>query len=159
MVYFSFCQARSKAGYENETLPLELEIIRQLTFSSSVARLSVVTRHLGTRHFQVFTKGAPEKIEELCRKETIPDDFQDKLQELTMSVFRVIGLAMRDLNKEISWTKVNKMKRHELETDLCFLGFLVMQNMLKPQTRGVLCELSNAVKQFWSIKKVKLYYH
>lgn len=130
--------------YVKETLPLELGIIRQLTFSSSLARMSVVTRELGGHHFQVFTKGAPEKIEELCSEETIPDDFQSKLQELTMCGFRVIGLATKDLNKDISWGKVNKMKRPELETDLTFLGFLVMQNMLKPQTSQVLAELTNA---------------
>jgi len=133
-----------ETGIKVDSLPLELGIIRQLTFSSSLARMSVVTRELGAQHFQVFTKGAPEKIEELCRGETIPIDFKSKLQELTMSGFRVIGLATKDLNRDISWTKVNKMKRPELETDLTFLGFLVMQNMLKPQTSQVLTELTNA---------------
>ena len=55
--------------------PYEVGIIRQFTFSSSAARMSVITRALNDDHFNVYTKGAPERIEELCLPSTLPLDF------------------------------------------------------------------------------------
>jgi len=45
-------------------------IVRQFTFSSSLQRMSVVTRHIGGKHFDVYTKGSPEMIASLSRRDT-----------------------------------------------------------------------------------------
>jgi cation-transporting ATPase 13A3/4/5 len=121
--------------------PHEVGIIRQFTFSSSVARMSVITRALGDNHFHVFTKGAPEKMEDLCLPHTLPPDFHDNLKTLTLKGYRVIGLAHRRLPLEINWLKAQKMKRDQAEKNLVFLGFLIMQNTLKPETTPVIEEL------------------
>ena len=46
--------------------------------------MSVITRSLGENHFDVFTKGAPEKLEELCLPHTLPHDFHANLKHLTL---------------------------------------------------------------------------
>ena len=135
---------QNQEGNEDQNLPYEVGIIRQFTFSSSTARMSVITRTLGDDHFHVFTKGAPEKLEELCLSETIPVDFHSRLKSLTLKGYRVIGLAHKKLPPEINWLKVQKMKRDQAEKDLIFLGFLIMQNTLKPQTTPVIRELLQA---------------
>lgn len=127
-----------------DDLPLEIGITRQFTFSSTLARMSVIVRKLGMRNFTVFTKGAPEKIEELCLEESIPEDFHTRLQELTASGYRVIALAAKQLDPKVNWVAIQKMKRGEVESDLQFLGFLVMQNTLKPESAGVIAELKTA---------------
>ena len=78
-----------------EYYPDHLEIF--FLFSSAVARMSVITRSLGDDHFHVFTKGAPEKIEELCLPHTLPQDFHQQLRILTLKGYRVIGLAHKQL--------------------------------------------------------------
>lgn len=50
--------------------PYEIGIIRQFPFSSTLQRMSVIARALNGTHFSVYTKGSPEMIETLCRKET-----------------------------------------------------------------------------------------
>jgi cation-transporting ATPase 13A3/4/5 len=50
--------------------PFEVGIIRQFTFSSSVQRMSVITRTLGEDGMEVYCKGAPEKIASLCLQDT-----------------------------------------------------------------------------------------
>jgi len=127
-----------------DDLPLEIGITRQFTFSSTLARMSVIVRKLGMTNFTVFTKGAPEKIEELCLEESIPDNFHSKLQELTVCGYRVIALAAKQLDKKVNWVSIQKMKRGDVESDLHFLGFLVMQNTLKPESAGVIAELKSA---------------
>eukprot|EP00095_Tigriopus_kingsejongensis_P002264 snap_masked-scaffold633_size121756-processed-gene-0.12 protein:Tk02264 transcript:snap_masked-scaffold633_size121756-processed-gene-0.12-mRNA-1 annotation:"probable cation-transporting atpase 13a3-like" len=127
-----------------DDLPFEVGIIRQFTFSSSVARMSVITRTLGSNRFDVFTKGAPEKIETLCRPSTVPEDFHVQLRHYTLQGFRVIALAHRILPKEVNWVKAQKIKRDQVERDLTFLGFLIMKNTLKPETTPVIRELRAA---------------
>ena len=59
--------------------------------------MSVITRTLGENNFHVFTKGAPEKLEELCLPHTLPQDFHQQLRMLTLKGYRVIGLAHKQL--------------------------------------------------------------
>jgi len=127
-----------------ESLPLELGIIRQFTFSSSLARMSVIVRDLRGSNFIIFTKGAPEKLEDICVPESLPDNFHNTLRDLTIKGYRVIALAYRPMSEQINYLKVQKMKRDVVEKDLIFLGFLVMQNTLKPETQGVIRELKDA---------------
>lgn len=55
---------------ENSQEYTEMGIIRQFPFSSSLQRMSVIVKSLNASHFDLFTKGSPEKICELSRKET-----------------------------------------------------------------------------------------
>jgi cation-transporting ATPase 13A2 len=54
---------------ENENT-IELGIIRQFPFSSSLQRMSVIVKELNSTQFEIFTKGSPEKICELSIQET-----------------------------------------------------------------------------------------
>ena len=76
--------------------------------------MSVITRTLGDRQFQVFAKGAPEKIVDLCRADSIPKNFHNILSSYTLRGFRVIGLANRILPPEVNWVKAHKMKRDQV---------------------------------------------
>ena len=106
--------------------------------------MSVIVRRLGSRNFTIFTKGAPEKLEELCVPESIPRNYHEQLKELTVNGFRVIGLAVKELDRKVNWVAIQKMKRTEVESELTFLGFLVMQNTLKPESEPVITELKDA---------------
>merc|ERR1711892_1276081 len=127
-----------------EDMPLEIGISRQFPFTSSLARMSVIVRALGGSHFTVYCKGAPEKMEELCEEGTLPVDFNTKLQELTLGGCRVIALAYKDLDQRMNWVGIQKMGRDEVESGLTFLGFLVMQNTLKPETSPIISDLRAA---------------
>ncbi|XP_023338513.1 probable cation-transporting ATPase 13A3 isoform X5 [Eurytemora carolleeae] len=135
---------RRTSVFSMDALPLELGIIRQFPFSSSLARMSVIVRELSSSNFIIFTKGAPEKLEDICDPSSIPHDYHSKLKELTLQGYRVIALAQRQLDENVNWIKIQKMKRDAVENNLQFLGFLIMQNTLKPQTQGVISELKAA---------------
>nr|CAD7201549.1 unnamed protein product [Timema douglasi] len=55
--------------YFSDKPPLEIGIVRQFPFSSSLQRMSVISRRLGASHFHVYCKGSPETILSL----SIPD--------------------------------------------------------------------------------------
>ncbi|VDO13719.1 unnamed protein product [Rodentolepis nana] len=99
---------------------------------SSLQRMSVIARALNGSHFSVYTKGSPEMIETLCRKETLPRDFHKVLLEYTREGYRVLALAWRPLR--VVYTRVMRLQRDSIERQLHFLGLLVMENRLKPES-------------------------
>ncbi|CAF1232029.1 unnamed protein product [Rotaria magnacalcarata] len=123
-------------------IPFEIGIVRQLPFSSSLQRTSVIVRILAKDSFDLLTKGSPEKIAELSRPETIPKNFNDILSSYAKQGYRVLALAYKPL--ELNYVKIQRIEREKVENDLIFLGLVIMENRLKPQTEGVLKILSNA---------------
>jgi predicted P-type ATPase len=123
-------------------IPFEIGIVRQLPFSSSLQRTSVIVRILAKDSFDLLTKGSPEKIAELSRPETIPKNFNEILTTYAKQGYRVLALAYKPI--ELNYVKIQRIEREKIEHDLIFLGLVVMENRLKPQTEGVLKILSNA---------------
>ncbi|CAH1775580.1 unnamed protein product [Owenia fusiformis] len=123
---------------------MEVGIVRQFTFSSALQRMSVITRTLGRANMEIYCKGAPEKIANMCRKDSIPEDFQQTLHRYTMQGFRVIALAWKPLDPKLTWHQSQRISRDKVEVDLLFLGLIIMQNTLKPETTPVINQLNDA---------------
>uniref|UniRef100_A0A670ZUI1 Polyamine-transporting ATPase 13A3 n=1 Tax=Pseudonaja textilis TaxID=8673 RepID=A0A670ZUI1_PSETE len=122
----------------------EIGIVRQFPFSSALQRMCVVARILGEKKMDAFVKGAPEVVAGLCKPATVPADFERVLEDYTWQGFRVIALAHRKLESKLSWHKVQNVARDAIESSLDFLGLIIMQNKLKPETPAVLEDLHKA---------------
>merc|ERR1719264_1536649 len=112
-------------------LALEIGIIRQFTFTSNLARMSVIAKKLRSSQFMVLVKGAPERLEPLCNPKSLPPNFSDQLATLANSGHRVVALAGKTL--QANFLKVQKITREEAEKELTFLGFLVMQKITREE--------------------------
>uniref|UniRef100_A0A8U7M708 Cation-transporting ATPase n=1 Tax=Corvus moneduloides TaxID=1196302 RepID=A0A8U7M708_CORMO len=117
-----------------------ITILHQFPFSSALQRMSVIAQEIGGDP-QAFIKGAPEIVAMLCRAETVPSNFESKLLLYTAQGFRVIGLACKSLQ---AGKLPAALTRKEVESDLTFLGLLIMENRLKRETKPALEELSAA---------------
>uniref|UniRef100_A0A8C7YIK8 Polyamine-transporting ATPase 13A3 n=1 Tax=Oryzias sinensis TaxID=183150 RepID=A0A8C7YIK8_9TELE len=126
------------------TSAYEIGIVRQFPFSSALQRMSVVARLLGEKRMDAYMKGAPEVVASLCKNETVPEDFAEVLEDYTKQGFRVIALAHRRLESKLSWHKVQNISRDHIETNMEFLGLIIMQNKLKNETPGILQDLHRA---------------
>ncbi|TQN74512.1 putative cation-transporting ATPase, partial [Colletotrichum shisoi] len=124
----------------DQSAPFELGILRSFEFVSQLRRASVVVRQFGQQSGDVYVKGAPECMREICREDSFPIDYDEQLAYYTHKGYRVIGCATRHIPK-LSWVKAQKMKRHEAESNLEFIGFIIFENKLKPTTAAVLTEL------------------
>ncbi|CAG2164446.1 unnamed protein product [Oppiella nova] len=128
---------------KNKNVGPEVGILRQFPFSSSLQRMSVITRLSNGTEFEVYAKGAPETISVLCDPNSLPDDFTDTLMEYTEKGFRVLALAYRPL-PAMTYPKMQRASREDLEKNLQFLGLLIMGNMLKPETTPIIETLLSA---------------
>ena len=68
--------------------------------------------------------------------------------KLTRRGFRVLAMAEKEIN--LPFHKIDKADRNDCETDLNFLGILIMQNQLKPKSGPILNELSQAGIRYFS---------
>uniref|UniRef100_A0A8B9TCV0 Polyamine-transporting ATPase 13A3 n=1 Tax=Anas platyrhynchos TaxID=8839 RepID=A0A8B9TCV0_ANAPL len=122
----------------------EIGIVRQFPFSSVLQRMCVIAKTLGEKRMDAYMKGAPEVIASLCKPETVPVDFESVLEEYTKQGFRVIALAHRKLESKLTWHKVQTINRDAIETNMDFMGLIIMQNKLKKETPAVLEDLHKA---------------
>lgn len=56
----------------------------------------------------------------------------------------MIALAGKSLPDNVSWHAATKLTRDQIESDLDFYGLLVLQNAIKPETTGIINELTQA---------------
>ncbi|XP_041127230.1 probable cation-transporting ATPase 13A3 [Polyodon spathula] len=134
----------AEASADQDVPSYEMGIVRQFPFSSALQRMSVVTRLLGEKYMDVYQKGAPEVVASLCKQETVPHNFSEVLEGYTKQGFRVIAVAHRKLESKLSWHKVQNISRDTIESNMQFLGLIIMQNKLKAETPGVLADLRRA---------------
>ncbi|XP_072264322.1 probable cation-transporting ATPase 13A4, partial [Pyxicephalus adspersus] len=133
-----------KPGPEAKKVDIEgIVVLQQFPFSSGLQRMSVITQILNGDEYAVYMKGAPEMVASFCKPDTVPINFTDELELYTKQGFRVLGLAYKLLEEHES-VRIKDLKRDEVESNLSFLGLLVMENRLKLETRPVLMELFNA---------------
>ncbi|XP_015991833.2 probable cation-transporting ATPase 13A4 isoform X2 [Rousettus aegyptiacus] len=122
-------------------VPVEgIAILHQFPFSSALQRMTVIVQEMGGNRL-AFMKGAPEKVVSFCQPETVPTSFVSELQIYTTQGFRVIALAYKKLEMDHHTTA---WMRDEIESDLIFLGLLILENRLKEETKLVLEELTSA---------------
>ncbi|RXG69550.1 putative cation-transporting ATPase 13A3, partial [Armadillidium vulgare] len=142
MIMPSIVKPKEDFGIDEDETPLEIGIMRQFPFSSSLQRMSVITRKLNDPHFILYCKGSPEMIASLSIQETVPEDYQEVLLGYTRKGFRVLAMGWKPL--KLSYRKAHRISRDEVEKDLHFLGLLVLENRLKEETAPVIRQLKNA---------------
>lgn len=130
-------QTTNRSG---EAVPIELGVLKLFEFVSQLRRMSVIVRTFGQQSGDIYVKGAPECMREICRPESFPADYEEQLGYYTHKGYRVIGCATRHI-KKLTWVKAQKMTRADVESNLDFVGFIIFENKLKPTTSAVLDEL------------------
>ena len=120
----------------------EIGIVKCFDFSSQLQRMSVIAKNSNDKYFKVFTKGSPEKIVKLCKAESIPKNFNDVLNSYTLKGARVLALACKMV--KMDFLQSQKISREKVESNLIFLGLLIVQNKLKEKTIPSIKELSRA---------------
>ncbi|KAF8200947.1 P-type ATPase [Pholiota molesta] len=122
---------------------LELGVIRAFDFVSSLRRMSVIVKRLKSSSMEIYVKGAPEVMAEICDKSSFPEDYDDLLSYYTKRGYRVIAIAGKSI-EGLSWLKAQRMKREQAESRLKFLGLVIFENRLKPGTTPAIQALRSA---------------
>ncbi|KAG5635993.1 hypothetical protein H0H81_009443 [Sphagnurus paluster] len=122
---------------------LELGVIRAFEFVSSLRRMSVIVKRLKSTSMEIYVKGAPEVMVDICDRDSLPQDYDDLLSYYTKRGYRVIAIAGKTI-EGLSWLKAQRMKREQAESGLQFLGLIIFENRLKPGTAPAIQTLRSA---------------
>lgn len=130
--------------HANEGVHLDMvQIRRRFQFSSVLKRQSSVASVIATNRSTqkrgkatfVGVKGAPETIRHMLVK--VPPNYEETFKYFTRNGGRVLALAYKYLSHdgELGQGRINDLKREEVEKDLHFAGFLVLQTPLKEDAK------------------------
>lgn len=116
-----------------------VQIKRRFQFSSALKRQSSVANVLSIdkrtgkkiRSTFVGVKGAPETIRTMLVD--VPPYYEETFKYFTRNGARVLALGYKYISTEaeIGQKRINDLKREEVEAELTFAGFLVLQTPLK----------------------------
>lgn len=129
-----------------------VQIKRRFQFSSSLKRQSSVATVITTdratskksRGTFVGVKGAPETIRTMLIK--APPNYDETFKYFTRNGGRVLALGYKYLStdSELGQTRINNLKREEVEANLNFAGFLVLQCPLKDDAKNAVRMLNES---------------
>lgn len=124
----------------------EASVLHEFEFSPELRRMSVLVRTLdddgGNESLSLLTKGSPEVIKGLCTAATLPSDYDTILTAYTSMGYRVLACGHRQLTE--TEVKGSAGRRAQFECHLSFLGFIIFENKLKPETIPTLALLRQA---------------
>ena len=133
----------SQKGSSSATHADIVQIRRRFQFSSALKRQSsvatvVVTNNKTHRKIKstfVGVKGAPETIRKMLVH--TPLKYEETFKYFTRNGGRVLALAYKYLSQdsEFGQNRINDLKREDVECDLTFAGFLVLQCPLKDDAK------------------------
>ncbi|KAK6338757.1 Na+ ATPase [Orbilia brochopaga] len=120
----------------------------EFPFDSEIKRMSVVFREVETEAIHVFTKGAVERILDLCTsygvdgtelERGMTEDYKkvimDQVEELAGQGLRVLALARRSIPSRENWKEV---QRDEVERDLTFVGLAGLYDPPRLESRDAI---------------------
>jgi magnesium-transporting ATPase (P-type) len=74
---------------------------------------------------------------------SVPTNLKSELEEYTQKGYRVLALAYKEL-PGVNNVAVQDFSREYVESSLIFLGLIIMENRLKPETTDTIGMLRNA---------------
>ena len=116
--------------------------IRKYQFDSELKRMTVLARvssgvYDNKKYNRVLCKGAPEVIKGLLKE--VPEGYDECFNKWAKLGYRILALGYRD-DDSLTYGS----KREELEKDLTFAGFAIVETPLKPKVEQYIAELIKA---------------
>ncbi|XP_011498856.1 PREDICTED: manganese-transporting ATPase 13A1 [Ceratosolen solmsi marchali] len=123
-----------------------LKIFQRHHFSSSLKRMSVVAGYTSggslESKFIITAKGAPETLKSMFS--SVPPNYDSTYLTLSRRGARVLALGYRKLPNSTTLNDLRNYSRHDLETNLSFVGFVIISCPLKSDSKSVIKEILNA---------------
>ncbi|XP_058803201.1 endoplasmic reticulum transmembrane helix translocase [Phymastichus coffea] len=123
-----------------------LKIIQRHHFSSALKRMCVVAGYATSGSvditYIVTVKGAPETLKSMFS--SVPNTYEEIYLALSRRGARVLALGYRKLPSSTTLQDLRNYTRDELESELTFVGFVIISCPLKSDSKSVIKEIINA---------------
>ncbi|GAA5807533.1 hypothetical protein MFLAVUS_000896 [Mucor flavus] len=125
------------------------ELLAEYQFDSTIKRMSTICLDKNTGLVYVFTKGAAERVIELCNNLPTERDRQnvlDNVNSLASKGLRVMGMSYRKLDfpADVTAEEIQQGSRDDVERDLIFLGLTGIYDPPRKESRQAVSEAHRA---------------
>lgn len=113
------------------------EILQINDFTPERKRMSVIVSNNYNKEVKGLIKGAPEQIKTICTQNSIPANYDEIIAEFSQKGYRIIGLAAKEYQED----QPKNFSTEEAENQVTFVGFVLLNNPLKPETLNIITKL------------------
>lgn len=101
----------------------KLGICRTFEISNENKIKSNIVKEVKGNLYKIYSQGNPNLIKEKCRKDTIPENFDEIANNYKKSGLNVIGLAGKKM--KMNYIQSQRVERSKCESNMIFLGFAI----------------------------------
>lgn len=133
--YFSLKNIKQKKQfeeiYEEETEEsilkhhYELGVVRHFHKDTDNSLLTVIVRNVNEEFFKAYSKGNPEYIKKVCKKETIPANYDEAIKQYEKENKKIIALSAKMM--KMNYIQSQQVNRDFVEKNMIFLGFVIVE--------------------------------
>eukprot|EP01080_Neovahlkampfia_damariscottae_P001121 gene1121-10635_t len=123
----------------NNDLGISISILKRFEFLSELQRMSVLIEFQKKKY--LILKGSPEMFKKVSNLKSLPNDYDKQLESLTKHGHRVLSIGYKEIKNEEEID--SEITRENIEMNLNFLGFIILQNKIKPSTKETIKTLNN----------------
>jgi P-type ATPase of unknown pump specificity (type V) len=121
-----------------------LKIRHRFAFTSKLKRMTVLAQCIRSGDLYALSKGAPETLKSFFDPSTIPISYDDVSMYHMSKGQRVLAMGQRKLGSKDSVEMWKKRGRRVVESNLTFVGFIVLDCPLKPDSKKIIKELKKS---------------
>ena len=108
---------------EKEKLSLyKLGIIRTFDQNEEFHLKSNLVKEVNGKFFKIYSQGDPELIKKICKKESLPSNFDEIVNDYEKKGLKLIGLSGKMV--KMTYLQSQKISRMNCESNMMFLGFV-----------------------------------
>ena len=104
----------------------ELGIIRNFHCDDKKYLKTVIVKDINDSYYKIFCKGNPFIIQDLCKPNTIPINYKEKVNQYIQKGKVIIALSGKRM--KMNYFQSQLIERKKCEENLIFLGLVIMNN-------------------------------
>ena len=101
----------------------KLGICRTFDYSEENKIKSNIVKEVNGNLYKIYSEGNPDLIKEKCRKDTIPENFDEMMVKYKREGYEVIAFSGKKM--KMNYIQSQRVERFKCETNMMFLGFVV----------------------------------
>lgn len=86
-----------------------------------------IVKEINDKFYKIYSEGDPELIKKICRRETIPDNYDEIILKNKAEGNEIIGICGKKM--KMNFLQCQKLERNKCESNLIFLGFVFYSEM------------------------------
>ena len=86
--------------------------------------ITKIVKNINDKYLKIFCQGNPYSIKSICKKETIPENFENIVKNYILNKKKVLVLAGKLV--KMNYQKAQTIERKDCEKNMTFLGFVIL---------------------------------